>query len=181
MANTNSAATVTRGASSGETLKAQGVYEFICTGPDGVEKWRETAPNTVTFQGMDGMMDIYFAGSAYTASWWMSLVTAGTATTASTYASPTVTEITSSIVATRPAVTWSAASGGVKSATTTTFTIIGTATITGNMLVTATSSGSTVGNTAGAGGVLFSAAAFSAGSKSVSSGDSLSVSYQLTL
>lgn len=175
-------AEIVRGASLNEECKIHGIFHFECFDKEGNLKWVDEGRNIVTNQGKNGMMDSYLAGSpALAANWFMSLITAGTAIATSTYAVPTVTEITSGIVATRPTVSWSASSAGIKAATTTAFTIIGTATITGNMLVTATSSGSTIGNTAGAGGILFSSSAFSGGSKSVSSGDTLNVSYQLTI
>lgn len=178
---TNSA-DVIRGAVTGEKCHAEGIYDISCYDANGELKWRDTAPNLVTNQGKDGMMDSYLAGSpALATNWFMSLITAGSATSSSTYASPTVTEVTSGVVATRPTVSWSAASAGSKAATTTSFSIGGSATITGAMLVTATANGSTIGNTAGSGGILFSASNFTGGSKSVTSSDTLQVSYSLAI
>jgi hypothetical protein len=175
-------ATVTRGSGVSDVLNLHGVFEFECFDKDGNLKWKDIGYNTVSNQGKNGMMDTYLGLSpALASAWYMSLVTAGTATTSSTYATPIVTEITSSIVATRPTVAWSAASAGSKAATTTAFSIIGSATITGNMLVTATSNGSVIANTAGTGGIFFSGAAFSGGSKAVTSGDTLNVTYSLSI
>lgn len=176
-------ASVTRGAGSSDVLSAQGVYHIECIDENGQVKWNDVAYNVVPNQGKNGMLDTYFAGSAFTATWYMSLITAGTATSTSTYASPTVTEITSGIITsnTRPTIGWSAASAGSKSATTTSFTITGSATITGNMVVTGQAGASTVANTAATGGVLFSAANFSGGSKTVSNGDTLNVTYSISV
>lgn len=174
-------AEVIRGASSDEQCELKGIYHTQCFDAQGNLKWEDISPNLVTNQGKNAMMDCYLAAGTAPTTMFMSLITAGSATSASTYASPTVTEITSSIVATRPSVTWSAASAGSKSATTTSFTIVGSATIIGNLLCTATANGSTIGNTAGSGGVLFSSSNFTGGSKSVTSGDTLQVSYQLSL
>lgn len=175
------AATVVRGATSQEQLQAKGVYHLTCYDAAGNLKWQDVAYNVVVDQGKNGMLDTYFAGATYTASWYMSLITAGTATSASTYASPTVTETTSSVIAARASVAWSAASGGSKSATTTSFSIIGTATITGNMVVSGGAGVATVGDTTASGGILFSAANFTGGSKSVSSGDTLNVTYSISV
>lgn len=173
-------ASITRGAGASEMMTAQGCYYIDCYGADGVLKWSEIAPNTVTFQGKNGMLDTYFAGSAYTASWSMSLITAGTATTASTYATPIVTETTSAVIAARIVMTWGASASGVKAATTTAFSIIGTATITGNMVVAGGTGVATVGNVAATGGILFSAATFGT-AKAVANGDTLNVTYSITV
>jgi hypothetical protein len=179
--NSNASAALIAGANSTETMEAVGVYHIECFDSEGNLKWSDTAPNTVTYQGKNGMLDTYFAGSAYTAAWYMSLITAGSATTASTYASPTVTETTSGVIANRLAVGWSASASGSKSATTTSFSIIGSATITGNLVVSGGSGVTTVGNTAAAGGILFSSANFSGGSKTVSNGDTLNVTYSISV
>jgi hypothetical protein len=176
-------ASVIRNSSSAEALSAVGVYHVECIGPDGQLKWADDALNLVVNQGKNGMLDTYLAGSAYTAVWYMSLITGGTAVSTSTYASPTVTEIAAGIITgnTRLTVAWSAAATGSKSATTTSFAITGSATITGNMLVTGGTGANTVLNTAATGGILFSSANFSAGSKTVSNGDTLNVTYSLSV
>ena len=164
-----------------EEMLARGVYHTQCFDKNGNLKFEDIAVNLVTYQGKGGLLQTYFTGSAYTAAWYMSLITAGTATTASTYASPTVTETTSSVIAARLAVTWGTAASGSLSATTTSFSIIGSATITGNMVVAGGSGVTTVGNTAATGGILFSAANFSGGSKTVSNGDTLNVTYSISV
>jgi len=184
IATTATGASLVAGAGIGEEMFAQGVFTTQCFGPDGVLKWEEKAyKNLVTFQGKNGLLDSYFAGSAYTAAWYMSLITAGSATTASTYAVPTVTEIGAGIITsnTRLAVTWTAAASGLKSANTTSFAITNSATIIGNMVVAGGSGVTTVGNTAATGGILFSAANFTGGSKIVSSGDTLNVTYSIAV
>lgn len=176
---TTDASVVRTSKSETEKLDACGVYHIECYDINGNLKWTECARNLVTYQGKNAMLDTYFAGSAYTATWYMSLITAGTATTASTYASPTVTEIATGIISgnTRPTVGWSASAAGSKSATTTVFSITAAATITGNMLVTGSN---TVADTAVTGGILFSAANFSS-PKTVGSGDTLNVTYSISV
>ncbi len=174
------AAALIRGATSSETSDVVGVYHIECVDAEGNSKWTDETCNLVVDQGKNGMLDTYFAGSAYTATWYMSLITAGAPTATSTYAVPTVTEITTGVVNgnTRPTVGWSAAASGTKTATTATFAITGSATITGNMLVTGAN---TVGDTAATGGILFSSGTFTAGSKLVSSGDTLNVTYSISI
>jgi hypothetical protein len=174
-------ASVIRGAGLQENMDARGVYYTECFDSEGNLRWSDHAYNVVVNQGKGGMLDTYFAGSAYTAAWWMSLITAGTATSASTYASPTVTETTASVIAARIAMGWVATLNGTKSATATTFALIGSAIITGNMVVTGGTGVTTVGNTTATGGILFSAANFAAGPKSVSNGDSLNVTYTVSI
>lgn len=176
-------ASVIRNTATDESMMAAGVYYTECFGPDGELKWADTAPNLVVNQGKNSMLDTYFAGSGYTAVYYMSLITAGTASSTSTYASPTVTEIVAGIITgnTRLTVSWSVAATGSKSATTTSFAITGSATITGNMMVTGGTGANTVANTAATGGVLFSSANFSAGSKTVSNGDTLNVTYSISI
>lgn len=175
----SNSASLSRVASNAEAMDAKGVYHIECFDRDGNLKWSDVAYNVVPNQGKNAMLDAYFAAGTPPATWYMSLITAGTATSGSTYASPTVTETTSSVIAARVAMTWSAASSGSKSAATTAFSIIGSATITGNMVVAGGAGVTTVANTAASGGVLFSAAAFSGGSKTVANSDSLNVTYSI--
>lgn len=173
-------ATVTRGAGLGDVLEAEGFYVFECRDAEGNLKWRDVAPNTVPNQGKNAILDNAL-GAGTGPTYYMSLITAGSASSSSTYASPTVTETTSSIIAARVAMGWASASAGSKSATTTSFSIIGSATITGGMVVSGGSGVATVGNTAASGGVLLSAANFSGGSKTVASGDTINVTYSLAI
>jgi hypothetical protein len=45
-----------------------------CFGPDGTFKWSETVPNLVTDEGLDDILDQYFTGTSYTASWYIGLI-----------------------------------------------------------------------------------------------------------
>jgi hypothetical protein len=47
-----------------EKADAHGVYEFVCYGSDGKEKWRETINNVVTVVGKDLALDTYLANSS---------------------------------------------------------------------------------------------------------------------
>lgn len=178
-----SGATLIRSTEVSEQMQAKGRFEFVCYDKDGNIKWTDFSNNIVTNQGKNNMLDTYLGLATLPPAWYMSLITAGTAISTSTYASPTVTEITSGIITSNTRVTmgWSAASAGSKAATTTSFTITGTATVTGNMVVTGGSGATTVGNTGATGGVLFSSSAFSGGSKNISNGDVLNCTYSLSV
>ncbi len=176
-------ASVIRNSNNSEAMTVLGSFYTECIGSDGKIKWTDESPNLVVNQGKNGMLDTYFAGTSYTSGWYCSLITAGTAISTSTYAVPTVTEVVIGVLASRVLMTWTAASGGSKASATVTCPIVGTATITGNMIVTATtpSSASPTGNTAASGGILFSSSNFSGGSKTVGNGDTLNVSYSLSV
>ncbi len=146
------------------------------------EKWSAEAPNIVTTVGKNDILDKYLAGSAYTASPRMLLKGTGTAVIADTQAShaswleqglanaPTYT-------GNRPTPAFSAASGGVKSTSSAVaFAITSTGTVFGvgiNNGGSATKDDTT--------GILVSAGDFTGGSRAVINGDTLSVTYSLTL
>lgn len=157
-----------------EELHASGRYEFECLAPDGSIRWHETIDNLVVTVGKNNLLDNYFAGSAYTAAFFLGLVDGGSAPTfaaGDTMASHAGwTENTTYSNATRPAPTFNAASAGSKSTTATSFNINGTATVAGGFLTT----NSTVGGTTG---TLYSAGAFTGGNRSVVSGDTLNITY----
>lgn len=165
---------VSRSGGQSEQLHATGVYKVTCIGADGEVKWEDTIQNLVTTVGKNDLLDKYLAGSAYTAAWYLGLVDGGTTPTyAAGDTSASHSGWTESVAysnSTRPAPTWSAASAGSKSTTATAFNINGTATIAGTFLISnSTKSGTT--------GILYSAGSFTGGNKSVSSGDTLNVTY----
>lgn len=167
-----------------EKSAAQGVYTLQCVGPDGVVKWEETTENLVVNQGLQDMNAQYFKGSTYNAAWYLGLIqgpgSGVTIAAGDTAASHTWTESTAYSNSTRPTCTFGTATTANPSVTTNSasqaaFTINGTATIAGAFLI----SNSTKG---GSTGVLYSAAKFaSPGDRSVASGDTLNVTYTLSL
>jgi len=160
----------------------KGVYHTQVLDKDGNLKFEDVSPNVVPTIGQNAILDLALgAATNFTASTcYMSLTTAGSASAGSTYASPGVTEATSSIISARTAVTWVAASAGSKSTASISFTTLSSATITGNMIVFGGSSPSTVNDQAG-GGTLLSATSFTSGSLSVTSGDIINVVYTISL
>lgn len=172
------------GTRSSENALALGRFDFECIGSDGKVKWTGSVPNLVVNTGL-----AYMAGSALTSvaqitSWFIGLYGAAASNTPAagdTMASHAGwTEVVAYSNATRVACTFVTAttanpSVATNSASPSAFTINGTATVGGGFL---TSSSTKSGTT----GTLFSAADFdSPGDRNVVSGDTLNVTYTLSL
>ena len=165
------------------TAKAGGVYKVVCHDADGNFKWEETTHNLVVNTGLQNMNTQFFKGSAYTAAWYLGLITGpGSGTTIA--AGDTLathagwTEFTN-YSGNRKAVTFGTATTADpsvidNSASPSQFTI--------------TSSGGVVAGAflcnvaTGTSGILFSASDFqSPGDRTVVSGDTLTVTYTFSL
>ncbi len=136
--------------------------------------WDGAFLNLVPTGGADDILTKYFAGSAYTAAWYMGLVDGATAPTfaaTDTMASHAGwTENAAYSNAARPTLSFgTAASRSIALASAAAFNIDGTATIAGGFFTT-------VSTISGTTGILYSAGDFTGGNKSVASGDTLSVS-----
>jgi hypothetical protein len=157
-----------------ETIGVTGHYQVQCIGEDGEVKWNETIENLVVTVGKNDLLDKYFAGSAYTAAWYMGLVDGASTPTyaaADTLASHAGwTESTAYSGSNRITVAWNSAASGSKASTSTSFSINATATIAGALLTVTQVRATTTG-------VLYSAGSFSGGNRSVVSGDTLNVTY----
>lgn len=172
------------GGSAADSASAKGVYKIQCHDKDGNLKWEDEAPNLVVNVGLQDMNAKYFTGSAYTAAWYIGLYGAGASNTPA--AGDTMsshagwTEVVAYSQATRPACTFGTPttanpSVATNSASPASFSINGTTTVGGAFL---TSNNTKSGTT----GTLYSAADFSApGDRAVVSGDTLSVTYTLSL
>ena len=177
-------ATVTRGASQTDNVLAAGVYSAECYGADGSLKWSDTFHNLTTNVGRQDLLQKYFITNAGPGAILMGLKGTGTAVVADTQAShaswsevgaanaptysgtrktPTFTTVTTA----NPAV--------LATATAVVFTMTGSGTVAGAFINVGGSS--TIDNTTG---VLFSAGDFTGGSKTVSSGDTINVTYTLS-
>jgi len=177
-------ATITRAVGASDKVAAGGVFAIRCIDANGQVKWEENLKNLVVNQGLQDMNTKYFKGVSYTATWYIGLYGAAASnnpTAADTAAShPGFTEIVPYSNATRPAATFDTATTAdpsviSNSASPAVYTINATSTVGGAFLI----SDNTKSGTAG---VLFSASDFAApGDRSVSSGDTIQITYTFSL
>ena len=178
------AVAVSSNSSISEDTSVTGNYTVTCTAADGTIRWQDTFKNLVVNVGKTDLLNKYFAGTSYTAAWYLGLVDGASSPTynaADTISSHSGwTENVGYSQSTRPAAAFGSASasgGGAGSAGTgtistsaTAFSINATGTIAGAFLTTSnTKSGTT--------GTLYSAGSFTTGNRSVLSGDTLNVTY----
>jgi hypothetical protein len=178
------ASSLIAGGTASDSASAKGVYKVQCHDAQGNLKWEVEAPNLVVNEGLQDMNAKYFTGTTYTAAWYLGLY--GSGSTNSPAAGDTMsshagwTEVTDYSQATRPACTFGTPttanpSVATNSASPATFSINATTVVGGAFLTTSNTKG-------GSTGILYSAADFSApGDRSVVSGDTLSVTYTLSL
>jgi len=178
------AALVAQNGGLADNATAKGVYTVQCHDADGNLKWEAHAPNLVVNEGLQDMNAKYFTGSSYTATWYLGLY--GAASSNNPAAGDTMsshagwTEVTAYSQANRPTCTFGTPttanpSVATNSASPATFSINGTTTVGGAFLTSNNTKGGTTGT-------LYSAADFSApGDRSVVSGDTLTVTYTLSL
>lgn len=176
--------TITQALATGESASAKGVYTMQCFDKDGNLKWEAECPNLVVNGGLQDMNNKYFLGSSYTATWYIGLYGSGASNTpaagdtASSHAG--WTEETGYSQATRPACSFATPttanpSVATNAASPAVYSINATATIGGAFLISNSTKGGTTGT-------LYSASDFSSpGDRSVVSGDTLNVTYTLSL
>lgn len=165
-----------------EGTRAGGVFHAQCFDQDGNLKWEEKSHNLVVNEGLKDMNDKYFSGAAYTATWFIGLVTGpGSGTTfaaADTLASHAGWTEYTDYSGNRGAITFGAA------------TLADPSVITNSVAVqfNITGAGGTVAGAflasvaTGTSGILFSESDFQApGDRAVVSGDVLNVTYQFSL
>ena len=172
------------GSRSGESALALGRFNFECIGADGKVKWTESVPNLVVNVGLAYMAGTALTSVAQVTAWFIGLYGAGASNTpaaADTMSSHAGwTENVGYSNATRVACTFVTAttanpSVATNSASPSAFNINATSTVGGAFLT----SGSAKSGTAG---TLFSAVDFSApGDRAVTSGDTLNVTYTMSL
>jgi hypothetical protein len=165
-----------------EGTRAGGVFHVQCLDKDGNLKWEDQMHNLVVNQGLQDMNTNYFKGSAYTAAFFLGLITGpGSGTTfaaADTLASKAWTEYTD-YSGSRKAVTFGTATTAdpsviSNSASPSSFTISGAGGVIAGAFLCTVSSGTS--------GVLFSESDFQApGDRTVVSGDTLNVTYTFSL
>ena len=171
---------------SGATVSAvggAGVFTIQCFGQDGKLKWEEKNPNLVVNEGLQDMNDKYFAGVAYSAAWYLGLITGpGSGTTIAagdTLASHAGWTEYTDYTGNRKAVTFGSATLADPS-------VIDNSGAPNAFVITApggTVAGAFLASVAtGTSGILFSASDFqSPGDRAVVAGDTLNVTYTFSL
>ena len=176
-------ATVIRNAGGAEMFGLQGVYTAECYDPQGNLKWSDVIENLTTNVGRKNLLDSYFANTGGGAVV-MGLKGTGTAAYADTQAShATWLEVGNTNAptysGTRKTPAFSAATTANPSVLSTSaavvFSMTGSGTVAGAFINIGGSS--TIDSTTG---TLFSAGDFTAGSKTVTSGDTINVTYTLS-
>ena len=169
---------------SSDGAKATGKYTVECYDKDGNLKWVAETPNLVVNVGLQYMAGVALTSTTQITTWYIGLW--GAAASNAPAAGDTMashigwTEVTPYSNATRPTATFAAATNAnpsvvTNSASPASFTINATQTVGGAFLTSNDTKG-------GSTGTLFSGADFSApGDRSVVSGDTLNVSYTLSL
>lgn len=167
-----------------DELMALGKFIIECYDSQGNLKWRDENHNLVVNQGLQYMCGTALTSVAQITTWYIGLYGAGASNTPAagdTMASHVGwTEVTPYSNATRPTCTFATAttanpSVATNSASPAAFTINATSTVGGAFLVSNSTKGGTTGT-------LFSAADFqSPGDRAVVSGDTLNVTYSLSL
>lgn len=170
-----------------------GRYEVECFDHNGDLKWSDHIDNVITTPGKNLLLDTVLAGAAYTATGpFMGLISAVSyaagpvaADTMASHAGWTEAGGANAPTYTAPRKTtaagWNAASAGSKALTAALAFAITSGTnvvVKGCFLAFGTGALSTIDNT---GGTLLSAGLFSGGDKTVSSGDTINVSYSLAV
>ena len=165
-----------------EGMSAGGVFTTTCYDMNGNEKWVEIAPNLVVNVGLQNMNTQFFAGSAYTAAWYIGLVNGTSATTTFSGGDTLATHAgwteNSSYSGNRKACSFGAATladpSNINNASSTaSFTITANSTIAGAFLANVAT---------GTTGLLFSESDFQApGDRTVVVGDVLVVTYSFNL
>lgn len=141
-------------------------YKVECFDSSGTKKWEEIFENTVTTEGKNSVLDVYFDAATAITTWYLGLKGTGSAAAGDTLASHAGWSEVTPYSGNRPSITWGEPSSASLSASSAVaYTINATATVAGAFICSVAS---------GTSGTLYSAGDFSA-SKSVTSGDTLNV------
>ena len=174
---------IVRGAGFEDQVEAHGVFNITCRDVDGNIKWEDKFNNTVTTLGKNALLNVFLGTAAVgvgTTTWYMGLITSNGYT--SIAAADTISSHAGWIEAgggsipgynqtTRRAITFATAASGSKATSNgVIFSMNATGTVKGAFIANNSTKGGTTG-------VLYSAGLFTVGDKSVTNGDSLSVTY----
>jgi hypothetical protein len=158
--------------------KLENYYEIECRDKNGNLKWVEKFTNLVTTEGLNDSLDKHLKGSNYSAAWYLGLSGASPVFAAGdTMASHAGwTEVTAYSESTRPALVFgSVAAGSVNnSASKASYTVNADNTQIGGAFIVSNNTKD------GTSGVLYGGGAFAGGNKTLSNGDTLSVTVTCT-
>lgn len=158
--------------------KLENYYEIECRDKNGNLKWVEKFTNLVTTEGLNDSLDKHLKGSNYSAAWYLGLTGASPVFAAgNTMASHAGwTEVTAYSELSRPALSFGSASGGSvnNSANKAVYTVNADNTQIGGAFIVSNAAKS------GTSGVLYGGGAFAGGNKTLSNGDTLSVTVTCT-
>lgn len=153
-------------------------YDIECRDKNGNLKWIESFTNLVTNEGLNDSLDKHLNGNNYSAAWHLGLTGAtpnfAAANTMSSHAG--WTEVTAYSESSRPALAFGSASGGSvnNSANKAVYTVNADNTQIGGAFIVSNA------NKSGTSGVLYGGGAFAGGNKTLSNGDTLSVTVTCT-
>ena len=169
--------------SSTSQITAGGIYTVQCFDKDGNLKWEDKSHNLVVNEGLKDMNDKYFSGSAYTAAWFVGLITGPASGTtfaaADTLASHAGWTEYTDYAGSRKAAVFAAATLAdpsviTNSASPASFAITGAGGVVAGAFLASVNSGTS--------GILFSESDFQApGDRTVVSGDTLNITYTFSL
>jgi len=155
-----------------EGFRIGGIFNFECRDANQNLLWTEEVHNLVTNVGLDNVLDVYLHATAATATWYVGLKGAGAVVAGDTLASHSNWTEFTDYTGDRQAYVEGAASGQSidNSGSPAAFPITDTGTVAGAFLASVATTTS---------GVLFAAVDFSA-SRSVTSGDTINVTYTIS-
>lgn len=146
-------------------------YSFEAVNSNGEVKWTEEGYNLVTNQGKNDILDKYFKGSAYSATWFCGLKGTGTEVVGDTLASHASWAEITAYTGSRKAITFGTVASQSLSATAVSFAINATVTVAGAFIANVAS---------GTSGILYSVENF-ASSRALESGDTLNVTVTVSM
>ena len=161
-----------------DALQGGGVFTVTCHDAEGNLKWEDGFHNLVPSQGLQYMSASFFTATGYTTALYFGLITgpgSGTSYAAADTLASHAGWSESVLVGSRKSITFgtpTTATPSVTIGTSNVFTVTGAATIAGAFVTNAST---------GTSGVLFAEGDFTGGDKSVTTGDTLAVTYTFSL